>query len=145
VLERRRRDGSLERPAAEKYSKHVKAIVQVGGQRSDSWAESFGYLIEFVPSQNPYGVSEGDELEVLLLLDGAPVPGHLVYASYDGFESGGAEKLEAARVRTDDSGKARVPISSTGRWYVRTIHMVESEEEGVDYESNWATLTFEVH
>jgi len=32
-----------------------------------------------------------------------------------------------------------------GRWYVRTIHMVETTDEAdVDYESNWATLTFQV-
>ena len=144
VLERRRRDGSLERPAAERYSKHVKAIVQVGGQRSDSWTRSLDYPIELIPSQNPYEVSEGDEFEVLLLRGGAPVSGHLIYASHEGFASGGGEKLEAVRARTDDSGRARFPISSTGRWYVRAIHMVESQEDGVDYESNWATLTFEV-
>ena len=32
----------------------------------------------------------------------------------------------------------------SGAWYVRIIHMVPVEEEGVDYESLWATLTFAV-
>ncbi|MEM0933853.1 MAG: DUF4198 domain-containing protein, partial [Bacteroidota bacterium] len=31
-----------------------------------------------------------------------------------------------------------------GIWYLRTIHLVNSEEEGLTHESNWATLTFEV-
>ena len=35
-------------------------------------------------------------------------------------------------------------ISHQGRWYVRLIRMVPVPEEGVDYESNWATLTFDV-
>jgi hypothetical protein len=30
-----------------------------------------------------------------------------------------------------------------GRWYVKFIHMVRVTEPGLDYESKWATLTFE--
>ena len=37
-----------------------------------------------------------------------------------------------------------VPISSEGIWYLRTIHLVEKEEDGLTHESNWATVTFAV-
>jgi len=36
------------------------------------------------------------------------------------------------------------PIENKGQWYIATIHMLESEEADFDYESQWATLTFEV-
>jgi hypothetical protein len=39
---------------------------------------------------------------------------------------------------------AQVEITRSGRWYLRLIRMLPSDDEGVDYESNWATLTFEV-
>jgi hypothetical protein len=38
----------------------------------------------------------------------------------------------------------QVPISEEGVWYLRTIHLVEVDEEGLTHESNWATITFAV-
>ena len=36
-------------------------------------------------------------------------------------------------------------VPDPDHWYMRTIHGVEtSDEDEVDYESNWATLTFGV-
>ncbi|MCH8962364.1 MAG: flagellar filament capping protein FliD, partial [Bacteroidetes bacterium] len=55
-----------------------------------------------------------------------------------------ANTLEIDNAILDDEGVARIEIKTAGQWYVRLIHMVESEEKDVDYESNWATLTFEV-
>jgi len=51
---------------------------------------------------------------------------------------------ELTQVRTDAEGKLSVDIAHQGIWYLRTIHLVHSEEEGLTHESNWATLTFEV-
>ncbi|MEM7381165.1 MAG: DUF4198 domain-containing protein [Bacteroidota bacterium] len=48
------------------------------------------------------------------------------------------------QLRTDDKGVLKVRLSSDGVWYLRTIHLVHSEEEGLTHESNWATLTFAV-
>lgn len=51
---------------------------------------------------------------------------------------------ELTQVRTDAEGKLSVDIAHQGIWYLRTIHLTLSEEEGLTHESNWATLTFEV-
>ena len=133
--------------ATERYSKHVKALVQVGDARSADWSHELGYPAEFVPLQNPYELAVGDELRVRFLRAGQPVADQLVYASYDGHhghdEAG--EHMEAVTARTNSDGVAAVPLREAGRWYVRTIHLVETPSEpDVDYESNWATLTFEV-
>ena len=37
-----------------------------------------------------------------------------------------------------------IEIPTDGLWFVQFIHMVPAEDPEVDYESNWATLTFEV-
>lgn len=47
-------------------------------------------------------------------------------------------------LRTDAEGKVSVEITHKGIWYLRTIHLVSSDEEGLTHESNWATLTFEI-
>lgn len=146
MLEERRRQGKLGQDATELYSKHVKAIVQVGEVTTGAWAHRLDYPIEIVPLANPCALRKGDHLEILILREGQPVAGQLVYASYDGFESHGedASLREAVRVRTDDRGVAGFELSTGGRWYVRLIHMVESEAEGRTHESSWATLTFEI-
>lgn len=146
ALEARKRDGKLGEDARELYSKHVKAIYQVGEPRTGAWARRLGYPIEIVPLRNPYELLVGDTLEVLVLRDGEPVAEQLVYASHVGFhahaESG--DHAEAVRTRTGDDGVASIELSTAGIWYVRLIHMVESTDGEHTHESNWATLTFEI-
>jgi len=146
VLEARRREGTVDRAATERYSKHVKTILNVGERTTDSYGHRLGYPIEIVPLANPGTLAAGRTLEILVLASGEPVAGQLVYASYEGFhthDETGSHR-EAAKLRTDDTGVARVELTRPGRWYVRLIRMLPVDDEGVDYESNWATLTFEV-
>ena len=147
TIEEREAAGTAGNAATERYSKHVKAVVQVGGTRSGEWATALGYPAEFIPLQNPYQLARGDRLRVRFLRAGEPVANQLVYASYEGYHSHDAagEHVEAVTTRTNADGIATIPLNGRGRWYVRTIHMAETTTEpDVDYESNWATLTFEV-
>jgi len=146
VLEARRTEGTSDRPAAERYSKHVKTILQVGESTTESFGHRFGYPIEIVPLANPGDLAPGGTLEFLVLAQGEPAADQLVYASYEGFHSHDdtGSHHEAATLRTDAKGVASVELTRSGRWYLRLIRMLPSDDEGVDYESNWATLTFEV-
>ncbi len=141
VLEARRRDGDLEKDVWERYGKHIKAIVQVGEKRSAGWDAKLGYPAEIVPLVNPYELSVGDEMVVQCLVDGQPVTNQLVIAGGHG-QDGAIEEMSA---RTDATGKVRFRIRETGRWYIKYINMVELEADPeIDYESKWATLSFEV-
>lgn len=82
MLSTRKQNGTLEQDAVEKYSKHVKAIFQVGDERSTDWNTELGYPIEFVPLSNPYEAHTGSNLKVKLLLGGKPLANQLVYANY---------------------------------------------------------------
>lgn len=48
------------------------------------------------------------------------------------------------QLRTDADGLASVKLTADGIWYLQTIHLIHTEEEGFTHESNWTTLTFEV-
>ena len=146
VLAARKEKNEMSKASRELYSKHVKTIFQVGEKRSEAFKEKLGYPIEIVPLQNPYALKVGEVLEVLVLRDGQPVANQLVYASYHGYHKHGDKggHVEAVNTRTNANGVAQIKLSRAGKWYVRLIHMVASNKEGVDYESNWATLTFEV-
>ncbi|PRP65759.1 DUF4198 domain-containing protein [Nonlabens agnitus] len=251
MLLSRQENDQLKEDAIEKYSKHVKAIFQVGDSLSDDWQAELGYPIEFIPKTNPYDLHTGDDLVVQLLRDGKPLSNQLVYADYkpsmnghthddqeemhshDGGEphshgtnehenemsteehehphqhgnqehshgdtqndhdnkEGSIENHEhththddgkkhshdhehdadndtshehkhedegakgivdnevphthttGQELRTNQKGEVTVQLEADGVWYLRTIHLVNSEEEGLTHESNWATLTFEV-
>ncbi len=141
VLEARRRDGELETDVWERYGKHVKAVVQVGDRRTNDYAVQFGYPAEIVPLVNPYTIGVGDEIVVRCLVDGSPVAEQLVIAAGHG-ENGAIEEVSG---RTDEDGTVRFRMRESGRWYVKFINMVKlTSEPDIDYESKWATLTFEV-
>lgn len=164
MLEKRKQDNTLEENAVEKYSKHVKVIFQVGDKKTEDWNKDFGYPIEFIPLENPYKKYTGDNLKVKLLGDGKPLKNQLVYANFKASSHGHShnnshvhnneththdnneEHSHDARqeLRTDEKGIIDLKLTNDGIWYLRTIHLVTSEEEGLTHESNWATLTFEV-
>jgi uncharacterized GH25 family protein len=146
MFEARKKSGEDANGAKEKYSKHVKTFFQVGDKLTDDYKTQLGYPVEFVPVVNPYSVKAGSEIQVQLLKQGKPLAGELVYASYLGYHShaeDGSHK-EAIKTRTDANGMVKVKLDKAGQWYLRTINMVKSTEPGVNYESNWATITFEV-
>jgi hypothetical protein len=141
VLEARRRSGELDRPARERYSKHVKTLLQVGAARSGGYGVVLGYPAELVPLDNPYRLGVGGVLRVRALVDGAPVRGQAVLS---GGRTPAGAVIRERTVRTDAAGVARIPLRSPGAWYVKFIHMVPVRADSLDYESKWATLTFGV-
>ncbi len=148
VLEERKGNNELNKAAREKYSKHVKAIFQVGKETKEHFKHYFGYPIEFVPQDNPYELEVTGDLKVKLLLKGKPLKNHLVYVGYkhtiDDQDAHEGHHHEELQLKTNLEGIVNMKINEHGFWYLRTIHMVKSSEKDVDYESNWATLTFEV-
>lgn len=158
MLEQRESQGLLNEDAIERYSKHVKTIFQVGDSLTDDYKTVLGYPIEFVPYQNPYDIHVGHELEVQLLYQGKPLAHQLVYVghaptsmthTHDGsthsHETGtDHQHTDLDTLRTDENGMVKIKITSEGKWYLRTIHLINSTEEMLTHESNWATLTFAI-
>lgn len=130
----------------ERYSKHVRAIAQVGDRRTDDHARALGYPVEILLEQNPYQLKFGQELSFRVLFKGKPVANQLVRASYEGFhghdESGG--HVNSIQLRTDKDGRAKFLLSNKGAWYLSLIHMEKIQDREADYESNWATVTFTI-
>ena len=168
MLAWRKENNALEKDAIEKYSKHVKAIFQVGDDRTDDWQTVLGYPIEFVPLSNPYNEHAGHDLKFELLWQGEPLPDQLVYVDHSGpthdhhhdhdhdHDHGHSHSHDhddqsaddhhhhgGTQIRTDANGQFTVELTGEGIWYLRTIYLTHSDEPGLTHESNWATLTFE--
>ena len=140
VLEARTRDNALGKAARERYAKHVKAIFQVGDAQSDSYSAALGYPAEIVPLENPYVLGPGDTLEVRCLVDGQPVGGQSVIAGWQK----GKTRPRQTMLRTNAEGVAAVPLTARGKWFIKFVHMAPAADSSLDYESKWATVTFEV-
>lgn len=54
------------------------------------------------------------------------------------------EHTSGTQLRTDSDGTVNVKLEADGIWYLRTINLINSDEAGLNHESNWATMTFEV-
>ncbi len=144
VLAARRHDGELDRPARERYHKHVKALLQVGDTRTNEATRALGYPAELVPLVNPYALRAGAKtrLAVRALVGGAPVPNLVL--QYGGRDAHG-KRLPSGEVRTNADGVAELMLPRAGRWYVKFISMVKlTADPDADFESRWATLTFEL-
>lgn len=141
-LQERKEEGSYDTGANEKYSKHVKAVLQVGNSKTEDYKKVLGYPIEFVPMVNPYQLNVGQAISFQLLRDGKPLPNHVVH--YSASMPGSDAHENETSTKTDANGIVEMIPTHAGNWYVATIHLEKSAEEELDYESNWATLTFGV-
>lgn len=144
VLAARRRSGELALPARERYSKHVKLLLQVGDRHTDEATAALGYPAELIPRSNPYALRAGaaTTLVVRAMLGGAPAPDLVL--QFGGLTRSGT-RIPMREVRTNANGDADLVLRQPGRWYVKFIHMTKlTGDPDADYESRWATLTFEI-
>ncbi len=124
--------------APEFYTRYVKTYVEVGDtDGSTIHHAAFGFALELMPLQNPYRLSVGDAWSLRLDYLGSPLPGATVFA----FTTDEPDAVQ--RVATDAGGVAVVRIDRPGVWLVKATHMVPVQREDADWESLWASVTFE--
>ena len=135
----RRKEGILDKPGRERYSKSPKAIVQVGAGGEGDPCRVLGLPLEIVPLRNPFALKVGDTLRVRVLFRGKP----LANANL-GWDAPGDGDSPLGTVRTDFRGEALVPISQLGLMTIRLTHMTRPKETEYEWESFWTTLTFRI-
>ncbi len=132
--------GESAKPGKERYSKFAKAILLSGVGNGFATAP-IGYLIEIVPEADPYALKAGDSLPIQVLFRGKPAADLQIESAWAG--PTGAKKTVVGRTGAD--GRFRFPVPAAGRFRIHTIQMERCAEPAVaDWESFWASLTFEV-
>ncbi|MEW6457334.1 MAG: DUF4198 domain-containing protein [Acidobacteriota bacterium] len=139
IIKLRKLKGLDDKEGKEEYSKYAKAIIQIGDKKSEIFKEILGHEIEIIPELNPYNLKSGDILPIKIFYDGKPLPSASI--SY-----GNSEELgKIYKTQTDSEGNAKIDLTSSGIWYIHTIHMIPSlKTPEIEWESFWATLTFEI-
>ena len=139
ILEQRRKLGEDKKPGRERYSRCLKALVQCGDTRDDP-VPAVGQKLEIVPLANPYTLKAGETLKVRVLFDGKALAGAKVSA-----HRRAGDKVTTQSAQTTAEGEAAFKVDGAGSYLIRLVHMRRcADEDGVDWESYWAALTFAV-
>jgi uncharacterized GH25 family protein len=146
VAERARR-GETAAGSHEVYARCAKSLLLVGGSASvvgtGVFDRELGLAFEIIPEQNPYALAAGGTLPVRVLYKGKPFAGALVVAMPK------AHPESAVSGRSDSEGRVRLPLRESGVWMVKAVHLARLEgaaaaAEHADWQSLWASLTFEL-
>ncbi len=144
IRELRAQRGQSDAPDREIFSRCAKALILAGGggeatTGANGWNRELGMRLELLLGANPYMLMGSQALPVRLLYNGKPLQGALVTAFTK-------ERPEAKfSVRSDSKGRVALKIDRPGTWLVKAVHMIPAaRESGADWESFWASLTFEV-
>lgn len=134
----RKKRGEQDRFGREKYTRHLKALIQSGDKTNELPQKIIGQTLELVPLANPYAKGKGSRLPVKLLFEGKPLAGTRITA----FLEGGHHE----HVTTAEDGTAELSLHKGGTWMIRALHMRRCQKncEEHDWESFWASLTFAI-
>jgi uncharacterized GH25 family protein len=133
----RAKRGEQQKPDRERFFRFAKAIVKTADAAPGKLlAQPFGWRFELIPESDPM---TNAPLTVRVLFEGKPLANALVVAMQRDDPS--ATKLKA---RTDARGRVTFALPKGGIWMVKSLRMVPAPAgSGVDWESLWASLTFE--
>lgn len=127
----------------EVYSRYAKALIALGDGRGAD--RETGLLTEITALQNPFTDDMSGGLDVRLTYDGAPRADSQVEV----FEKDGEGAVRIFTLRTDDEGRATVPVISGRRYMLDAVVLREPGPDvdparGAVWETLWANLTFAV-
>ncbi len=130
-------DGLPKTGFREDYQRHAKALIQVGPVRSDDRETAQGLDLEIVTLGNPFDPAL-DTLTIRLLRFGKPAP-NVQIAHFRKMAHG----TKVDKIHTDTEGYADIFLYENARHLLNAVIMERSTAEGVDWESDWASLTFQ--
>ena len=122
----------------ESYTKHATSFVSVGDTRGDTtWRQPLGTSFEIAPEVDPASLHAGQVFAVRVVHHGAGVPQVEVGVQREG-------EAHASFSTTDKTGRARIRIPRAGRWLVNVTSLRRSHVPGLEWQSDFATLTIAV-
>jgi uncharacterized GH25 family protein len=142
----RKSRGETDKAAKETYSRCAKTLFRVGEGGTQVCDRTLGFDLEIVPTSNPYAAVAGDSFGVRLRFKDRPLSGAAMAALHlTRKDDGSRPELRTVDARTDAEGRATFVLDRAGVWMIKCVHMIETEPaSGFDFESFWASLTFDL-
>jgi len=125
--------------AREQFSRCAKSLLSSGDTSAAQRDRALGLPLELIAERNPYTSAAQQDFPVTLLYRGTPLRDALVIAINRDDPEG------RLRSRTDRDGRVSFRLPRGGVWLIKAVHMIPAEAgHDVDWESFWASLTFEL-
>ncbi len=139
VLQARAARDERRKPGREVYSRCAKSLVAVGGSGEKGFDRVLGLTLELVADASPLKTRPGGKMPFRIVYEGKPLAGALVKAiALD-------DPDNTLSVRSDARGRVAFLLARKGVWLVKAVHMVPAPAQTrADWESLWASLTFEI-
>jgi hypothetical protein len=129
----RARRGESAKPDRERFYRFAKAFVVAGNGDARGFDRVLGYRYELIPETNPMATGP---LTIRAMYDGKPLAGALIVAIQH-------DRATKRTARTGRDGRVVLDLPR-GVWLVKSVQMVAAPAgTNVDWESLWASLTFE--
>ncbi|MEA2338623.1 MAG: hypothetical protein QOE82_2630 [Thermoanaerobaculia bacterium] len=137
IVDQRKKSGQSAAPGRERFFRCAKALLDTPG--APAFDVPLGFTLELVPRTNPYALHAAGDLPLSLTFRGKPIANVLVVAmSKD-------DPDKAVRAHTDAKGRVTLRLAHPGFWLIKAVHMDAAPADvGVDWESWWASITFEL-
>ncbi len=137
----RLRDGTAAKAGRERYSRHAKALIQVGKPSPANQAQAtrpIGLDLEIVPDRNPYFLDRSRILPLHVLFKGRRLANATVKLT-----NLGADEKPVAVALTDRAGRARFRVPARGQWQLNVIwaEPVRGDPKA-DFSTVFSSLTF---
>jgi hypothetical protein len=140
VIDWRTEHHEAQKPGRERYSKYAKSLV-IAGASDGFFSHEVGFPIEIIPEADPSKAKPGASLPIRVKFKGQPAPGLQVEAAW----SDKRQNKTTIPGRTDSDGRLSIKLDQPGFWRIQALKMERCAEPAVaDWESYWASLTFEL-
>ena len=137
----RSRSSTNDKPVREVYRRCAKSLLAVGSKPDGfDFKKPLGLRLEIVPLTSLYRMQDKQALEVQLLYENRALAGAQIMAF-----SKTKPKTPVVQ-RTDRAGRARFVLPHADVWLLNAVHMIPAPADAkADWESFWASLTFEIN
>lgn len=141
VIAARKREGQMNRPGRERYSRRAKAFLQVGTPTASNQllaTRAIGLKLEIVPDRNPYALGASRQLPLHVLYKGRRLPNATVkLTNLD------ADERPVAVAVTDKAGRANFRVPASGNWLLNVIWAERVQgDRSVEFDTTFSSLTF---
>ena len=120
----------------ETYVKHAKAFTGAASKTPTAWSKPIGNELEITPSSTSL-LSKNSDARFQVLSRGKPLADFAIGVV-------GGPNAKPRLLRTDGKGEVEVRIDGAGYWILRGTQLTPSTTKDIDWDSHFATLSFDV-
>ena len=120
----------------ETYVKHTKALTGLAGTAPTTWSTPVGSELEITPVAGTRLLKDSSA-RFQVLSGGKPLGDFAIGVV-------GGPNAKPRLLRTDGNGEVAIRIDGAGYWMLRVTQLTPSKVKDIDWDSHFATLTFDV-